>query len=192
MHPMGHDTQQQFLNPGAIHRFSSLGNIIACGVWANDFNRTLPVWYGKPWGGAQRIKQRSNLGASYTYFHKYLPKTENFHLFVSCLRGSHDILTKNNFLYIYKTHLRNVLKTHNFDDYFIFKCLLLGVNPLFEKMEIIEIPLAAVSKTLKKHKKQKNLKFWKKYCFLWKYEPNVKIKNWTLRFLFFSNIQNPN
>ena len=65
-----------------------------------------------------------NLGASYTYFHKYLPKTEIFRIFVSCLRGSHDILTKNNFLHIYKTHLRNVPKTHSFDDYFIFKCLL--------------------------------------------------------------------
>ena len=59
--------------------------------------------------------------------------------------------------YIYKTHLRNVPKTHNFDDYFIFKCLLLGVNLLFEKIEIIEIPLAAVSKTQKNTKKTEKI-----------------------------------
>jgi len=52
-----------------------------------------------------------------------------------------------------------VLKTHHFDDYFLFKCLLLGANPLFEKMKKTEIPLAAVSKTQKKHKKYKKSLF---------------------------------
>ena len=107
------------------------------------------------------------------------------HIFVSCLRGSHDILTKNIFLYIYKTHLRNVLKTHNFDDYFIFKCLLLGVNPLFEKMEIIEIPLAAVSKTLKNTKKQKKFKILKKVLFFVKIR--TKRENKKLNFAIFDS-----
>ena len=76
-------------------------------------------------------------------------------------------------------------KTHNFDDYFIFKCLLLGVNLLFEKIEIIEIPLAAVSKTPKKHKKTEKSKILKKVMFFVKIR--TKSENKKLKFEVFDS-----
>ena len=62
------------------------------------------------------LLQKNTKIMCFSYFYLFFAK-------LSCVYNT-------NFVYLLKTHLKNVFKTHTFYEYFMYKCLLLGVNTL--------------------------------------------------------------